>query len=72
MPLGICLLSFAPVREWGQIHMVWPPSEGPYMQAYITMYFAGSVADDMCRIRGFLQNKMFLNLSHFHTFGRPF
>ena len=38
-----------------KMHTVWPPSEDPYMQAYITMHFADSIAD-MCRISGILPN----------------
>ena len=39
MPMGIPSLSLAPWRGWAQIHMLWAPSEGPHMQADITMHF---------------------------------
>ena len=54
MSLGSPFLSLGPERGWVQIHIVWPPSAGPYILAYITRHFAGSIGDHMCRISGII------------------
>lgn len=45
-------------------YMAWSPSEGSYIQAYITMDFAGLIADEMCRISDILPNFVM----HVYTF----
>ena len=52
MPVGIPLLSLAPWRGCVQIHMLWVPSEGPRMQADITMHFACELSDNLHKISG--------------------
>ena len=37
MPIGTPLMNLAPWIGWVRIHMAWAPSEGPNIQADITL-----------------------------------
>ena len=51
IPLSVFLLGGDGYKSIWYGHKV----KGPYIQAYITRHFAGSIADDMCKISGIVQ-----------------